>query len=162
MNILPLANTIFYLLNYSQVKMSADQSTMAVSMFALVLTIPMPASVMRDLYWEQMARRAEVSDQLSVEHFCMRIRQGKKGTFHLLLEKKTNQPSCWYLHFLACYDSKPVFISFPGQDICKSVSHGCEHICVNEDESYVCKCHEGFLLREDGKTCRSKYSDSYL
>lgn len=43
--------------------MSANQSTMAVSMFVLVLTIPTPASVVRDTYWEKMGRHAEVSNQ---------------------------------------------------------------------------------------------------
>lgn len=45
---------------------------------------------------------------------------------------------------------------FSDKDLCKSVSHGCEHVCVNSGDSYICKCHDGFLLREDGKTCRSK------
>lgn len=44
---------------------------------------------------------------------------------------------------------------FLDKDLCKSVNHGCEHVCVNTDDSYICKCHDGFLLREDGKTCKS-------
>ncbi|NXX08241.1 MATN2 protein, partial [Larus smithsonianus] len=50
-------------------------------------------------------------------------------------------------------------------DVCKSVNHGCEHACVNAGDSFVCKCQEGFLLREDGKTCKSNchlFSDKDL
>lgn len=53
-----------------------------------------------------------------------------------------------------------IFLSvklFPGKNVCKSVNHGCEHICVSADNSYICKCREGFILREDGKTCRSEW-----
>lgn len=46
---------------------------------------------------------------------------------------------------------------FLDKDVCKSVAHGCEHICVNNDDSYICKCQEGYVLKEDQKTCRSKY-----
>lgn len=59
--------------------MSADQSTMAVSIFVLVPTIPTPASVMRDLYWEQMARRAEVSDQYLLNIFACASGKERKG-----------------------------------------------------------------------------------
>uniref|UniRef100_A0A8C9F4W6 Matrilin 2 n=1 Tax=Pavo cristatus TaxID=9049 RepID=A0A8C9F4W6_PAVCR len=45
---------------------------------------------------------------------------------------------------------------FSDKDICSSVDHGCEHVCVNADESYICQCYEGFALRQDGKTCRNK------
>ena len=27
---------------------------------------------------------------------------------------------------------------------------------MNTDSSYICQCYEGFLLREDEKTCKSK------
>ncbi|KAB1257869.1 Matrilin-2, partial [Camelus dromedarius] len=40
------------------------------------------------------------------------------------------------------------------RDVCQAVDHGCEHICVNSDKSYICKCLEGFRLAEDGKHCR--------
>lgn len=43
-----------------------------------------------------------------------------------------------------------------GKDVCQAIDHGCEHLCVNSGESYICKCLEGFRLAEDGKHCRSK------
>lgn len=43
-----------------------------------------------------------------------------------------------------------------GEDVCQAIDHGCEHLCVNNGESYICKCLEGFRLAEDGKRCRSE------
>ncbi|KAF5900269.1 matrilin-3-like isoform X3, partial [Clarias magur] len=33
------------------------------------------------------------------------------------------------------------------------IGHDCEHICVNGEGSYHCKCRRGFVLNEDEKTC---------
>lgn len=30
---------------------------------------------------------------------------------------------------------------------------------MNTDNSYICQCYEGFVLREDEKTCKSKLLD---
>lgn len=49
-----------------------------------------------------------------------------------------------------------------GKDVCQAVDHGCEHLCVNSGESYICKCLEGFGLAEDGKRCRSRCSVEFL
>lgn len=58
--------------------MSANQSIMAVSIFVLVLTIPMSASVMRDSYWEKTARRAEVSDGIYWTLFACALGKERK------------------------------------------------------------------------------------
>lgn len=70
---------------------------------------------------------------------------------------------CWWDYPCSLYEKLKKklanhikFYLFAGKDICKSVNHGCEHACVNAGDTFVCKCQEGFLLREDGKTCRSK------
>ena len=34
-----------------------------------------------------------------------------------------------------------------------SGSHGCEQECVNSPGSFVCSCHHGYSLDEDGRTC---------
>lgn len=73
--------------------MSANQSTMAVSMFVLMLTIPTSASVMRDLYWEKMATLAEVSHGYLLNTFVHQARK-ERGIFYFLLEKK-QQTSFW-------------------------------------------------------------------
>ncbi|XP_026113956.1 matrilin-3-like isoform X3 [Carassius auratus] len=40
-------------------------------------------------------------------------------------------------------------------DYC-ALGHECEHICVNDDASYHCQCHGGFVLQEDKKSCSKK------
>ncbi|XP_052391915.1 uncharacterized protein LOC127938990 isoform X2 [Carassius gibelio] len=42
-----------------------------------------------------------------------------------------------------------------GLDYC-ALGHECEHICVNDDASYHCQCHGGFVLQEDKKSCSKK------
>ncbi|CAN0272077.1 unnamed protein product [Lampetra planeri] len=39
-------------------------------------------------------------------------------------------------------------------DICATIEHGCEHICVSTASSYYCQCSQGYNLNGDGKTCR--------
>ncbi|XP_021118278.1 matrilin-2 [Heterocephalus glaber] len=59
------------------------------------------------------------------------------------------------LRMLLCFQcgcSPPTLSS--GKDACTSNSHGCEHICVNKGNSYVCKCSQGFILAEDRRRCK--------
>uniref|UniRef100_A0A672TKL2 Matrilin 2 n=1 Tax=Strigops habroptila TaxID=2489341 RepID=A0A672TKL2_STRHB len=39
---------------------------------------------------------------------------------------------------------------------CAFQDHGCEQECVNTDDSYFCRCQEGFRLNPDKKTCKNK------
>uniref|UniRef100_A0A3P9JV65 Matrilin 2 n=1 Tax=Oryzias latipes TaxID=8090 RepID=A0A3P9JV65_ORYLA len=39
-----------------------------------------------------------------------------------------------------------------GVDVCQTLEHGCEHQCVANGSSYMCKCFEGFILAEDKRT----------
>ncbi|XP_037652227.1 matrilin-3-like isoform X1 [Sebastes umbrosus] len=39
-----------------------------------------------------------------------------------------------------------------GSDACAQ-GHNCQHVCVNNDYSYDCKCRGGFVLNPDKKTC---------
>uniref|UniRef100_A0A3B3T6P3 Matrilin 2 n=1 Tax=Paramormyrops kingsleyae TaxID=1676925 RepID=A0A3B3T6P3_9TELE len=39
-------------------------------------------------------------------------------------------------------------------DFCALGTHGCEHKCVNTEDSFLCQCHEGYDLKPDGKTCK--------
>ncbi len=45
---------------------------------------------------------------------------------------------------------------FSGSDQCAQ-GHDCQHICVNSDDSYVCKCRVGYVLNADQKTCSRKH-----
>lgn len=38
--------------------------------------------------------------------------------------------------------------------------HECQHICVDSNDSYTCRCHEGFVLNADQRTCSRKSSFS--
>ncbi|XP_041832379.1 matrilin-3a [Melanotaenia boesemani] len=42
-----------------------------------------------------------------------------------------------------------------GVDPC-AMGHDCEHICVNSNASYYCKCRNGYILNVDKKTCSLK------
>lgn len=33
------------------------------------------------------------------------------------------------------------------------MGHDCEHICVNSNASFYCKCRSGFILNPDKRTC---------
>uniref|UniRef100_A0A3P9HVM7 Matrilin 2 n=1 Tax=Oryzias latipes TaxID=8090 RepID=A0A3P9HVM7_ORYLA len=43
-----------------------------------------------------------------------------------------------------------------GVDVCQTLEHGCEHQCVANGSSYMCKCFEGFILAEDKRSCKSR------
>ncbi|CAH2245996.1 matrilin-3 isoform X2 [Pelobates cultripes] len=43
-----------------------------------------------------------------------------------------------------------------GIDFCAPGRHDCEHTCVATDASYYCKCHDGYKLNPDKKTCSRK------
>ncbi|NXY89173.1 MATN2 protein, partial [Alcedo cyanopectus] len=40
-----------------------------------------------------------------------------------------------------------------GVDSCAESTHGCEQLCLNTGDSYLCQCFEGFVINEDLKTC---------
>lgn len=47
---------------------------------------------------------------------------------------------------------------FSGSDTCVH-GHDCQQICVSTDNSYICKCREGYVLNADKKTCSRKNLD---
>lgn len=52
-------------------------------------------------------------------------------------------------------------IKLIGLDLCQTVLHGCEHQCISTNDSYICRCFEGFMLAEDGKSCKSMISHMF-
>ncbi|XP_078256166.1 uncharacterized protein LOC144593908 [Rhinoraja longicauda] len=40
-----------------------------------------------------------------------------------------------------------------GVDMCVAASHDCEQVCVSTTTAFYCRCHPGFKLNEDQKTC---------
>uniref|UniRef100_H3AK94 Matrilin 2 n=1 Tax=Latimeria chalumnae TaxID=7897 RepID=H3AK94_LATCH len=51
-------------------------------------------------------------------------------------------------------DALPITKLISGKDICNTIDHGCEHVCVNIENGFACKCFEGYILGEDGKSCK--------
>ncbi|XP_039527979.1 matrilin-3b isoform X10 [Pimephales promelas] len=47
---------------------------------------------------------------------------------------------------------------FAGFDAC-ALGHNCEHICVNNNASYFCKCREGYVINSDKKTCSKQANE---
>ncbi|XP_077093597.1 matrilin-3b [Siphateles boraxobius] len=45
-----------------------------------------------------------------------------------------------------------------GFDAC-ALGHNCEHICVNNNASYFCKCREGYVINSDKKTCSKQANE---
>ena len=46
-----------------------------------------------------------------------------------------------------CYDHSK------GIDCSDGFNGGCEQLCLNTEDSFVCQCSEGFLINDDLKTC---------
>ncbi|KAK9878934.1 hypothetical protein WA026_003756 [Henosepilachna vigintioctopunctata] len=45
-------------------------------------------------------------------------------------------------------------VYFTDRDECSSNNGGCQHECVNTLGSYICTCHSGFTLGENGRDCK--------
>uniref|UniRef100_A0A8C4GHP1 Matrilin 2 n=1 Tax=Dicentrarchus labrax TaxID=13489 RepID=A0A8C4GHP1_DICLA len=69
-----------------------------------------------------------------------------------------SEPHSEHVHLVANFSQIETLISvFQSKlclDLCQTVDHGCEHQCVSTTDSYICKCFEGFMLAEDGKSCK--------
>ena len=46
-------------------------------------------------------------------------------------------------------------------DECLEGTSGCSQECTNTVGSFTCSCFDGYLLDEDGKTCKGKRVDSF-
>ena len=48
---------------------------------------------------------------------------------------------------------------FSDTNECATNNGGCQQTCINTFGSFRCECNTGFQLRNDGRTCESKYQD---
>uniref|UniRef100_A0A672YI41 Matrilin 2 n=1 Tax=Sphaeramia orbicularis TaxID=375764 RepID=A0A672YI41_9TELE len=69
-----------------------------------------------------------------------------------------SEPHSEHVHLVANFSQiqtlTSVFQSKLCSDMCEVVDHRCQHICVSSPASYRCKCRKGFILAEDGKSCK--------
>lgn len=61
----------------------------------------------------------------------------------------------WFCSLMPSWLTSGVFPvwSPAGVDHCAEQDHGCEQLCLNTEDSFVCQCSEGFLINDDLKTC---------
>lgn len=45
-------------------------------------------------------------------------------------------------------------VYFTDKDECSSNNGGCQHECINTLGSFICSCHNGFTLHENGRDCK--------
>ena len=59
---------------------------------------------------------------------------------------------CLYTYYMCVQWCDLYFV-----DVDECTSSPCGHICTNTAGSFVCSCHEGYLLGSDGSTCTGMY-----
>lgn len=47
-------------------------------------------------------------------------------------------------------------------DYCSFGNHSCQHECVSIPNGHYCRCHSGFTLQPDGKSCRGRCQHAAL
>ena len=63
-----------------------------------------------------------------------------------------------YTHFLS---SLVTLFQHDVDECAHAELNECHQICVNTPGSYACRCHEGYLLMEDGITCHCEHKQDY-
>ena len=51
---------------------------------------------------------------------------------------------------------------FSDINMCNTPEAGCEHLCTNIGDSFICSCLSGFTLDSDGRRCNGKNLASLL
>uniref|UniRef100_A0A3Q1JW53 VWFA domain-containing protein n=1 Tax=Anabas testudineus TaxID=64144 RepID=A0A3Q1JW53_ANATE len=104
--------------------------------------------------------------QDSVEEIAAQARQAGIQIFAIgvgrvdmtTLKAIGSEPHSEHVHLVANFSQIETLVSvFQSKlclDLCQTVDHGCEHQCVSINDSYICRCFEGYMLGEDGKSCK--------
>lgn len=101
-------------------------------------------------YWAEQAKKANIT--LYTIGIGKRVNQTE-------LENMASKPTLDHFFLASDFDSfKEVSIDLKPYicfdlDECEENQHNCEHKCVNNIGSYSCKCHHGYELHTDGRTC---------
>ncbi|KAG7267730.1 hypothetical protein CRUP_026078 [Coryphaenoides rupestris] len=98
-------------------------------------------------------------DACSLGHYCQHTCVNSGNSFFCtcrvgyVLNKPPEQAMVFVVWLWAAdQSSEACECFFTGSDAC-SQGHDCQHICVNNGDSYTCKCREGYTLNADRKTC---------
>ena len=59
-----------------------------------------------------------------------------------------------HLGVCTCTETRLFFLPCLDKDECSTNNGGCAHICRNTVGSYMCICHNGFTLHENGHDCK--------
>ena len=118
------------------------------------------ASVGRGSCWMPTRAPAHVSRLLLIQiSYCLirPMHTNQKGLGRQM-GCKIIQRCCFRVsikrHLLKTIASQPCFSEISA-DFCPQ-GHNCQHICVNNVNSYTCQCRTGFMLNADQKTCSRK------
>ena len=117
--------------------MSVLRELITVTTSVLTLRVPLPAPVIQASNCQQTARLALVSIRLT----------------HYLCQTKGVILHVYEVQEYVCFSS-----SYPCADTneCNTNNGGCEQICVNTVDSFMCKCKSGYVLSSDGTHCDGK------
>uniref|UniRef100_A0A3Q1JRP7 VWFA domain-containing protein n=1 Tax=Anabas testudineus TaxID=64144 RepID=A0A3Q1JRP7_ANATE len=106
--------------------------------------------------------------QDSVEEIAAQARQAGIQIFAIgvgrvdmtTLKAIGSEPHSEHVHLVANFSQIETLVSVfqsklcGAEDTCAVVDNGCEHICANLPDGYECRCHPGYQLNEDLKTCK--------
>ena len=65
-----------------------------------------------------------------------------------------------YIHIHVCIYQTIMLVYLSGVgpiNECLSNNGGCEHICMDTEDSHICECNTGFTLLSDGLNCNGMY-----
>ena len=51
-----------------------------------------------------------------------------------------------------------LFFNFLEIDECQRLLDNCQQKCINTEGSFNCSCNDGFILQDDKRTCKGKFS----
>lgn len=79
---------------------------------------------------------------------------------NMLYDLKMTAACKEYIHY--SLNTKWEYIIMVDIDECSEGASGCDQDCHNTQGSYVCSCRQGFILQQDGHTCKGEHKYLFL
>ncbi|KAK1806738.1 hypothetical protein P4O66_005244, partial [Electrophorus voltai] len=121
------------------------------------LGVPRVAMVVTDgRPQDSVEEEAELTRQAGIEVFAVGVGRVDMATLRAI----GSEPHSEHVFLVANFSQIDTLIALFNSTLCTEMDfcavrdHGCEHKCVNTEDSFVCRCRSGFTLRPDGKTCK--------